>query len=328
MSTLRGDDEAEQLHMAFLRQALGVRKATSRAAILTETGRLPLCAAWMKQSLRFYNRIMKREEGDLARQAMCEDIHLGHTSSWSHQLIKCLKSINCQAVIDAILNYAPVDVAEGVGSLVDFHMAHLSRDLPARAPEISVRSQPDDAHKGFKLLTYHNWFKPENPLHAAGFICRLGARDRIAAVARFRIGSHNLGIETGRWSGQDENGMAKTRVCRSERICPCCTLRQRDDEMHVFHCPAYSDLRSTHLDADLALGDVFTDDESMRKCMNGEGLDPEVQQSRFWNKLALYLLAVESFRSRVMERKSGGPRTGSNFTGLQVEAVSFTPCRI
>ena len=306
LSTLQGLDEAERMHLAYLRQSLGVRKATSRAVMLAETKRQPLCAAWLKQSLRFYNKLLKREADDVVRLALEEDIALaravkgrgsGQTPFWSFQLAKCLKDIGCRTEADALLRGETVNAALCVQKLDEYHLAFHSKDLPGDAA-ISVRSQPDDASKGFKLMTYQKWFQSDIDCWA-GYVYHVVARDRITALARFRMSSHNLGIETGRWGGQAGGGK-RARVARSQRLCPCCTTGERDDEMHVFHCPAYSDLRATLLDERMGpLGDIV-DDTSMRKCMNAEGLG---NHSRFWNKLAIYLLAVESLRS--------GPGSGS-----------------
>ncbi len=51
---------------------------------------------------------------------------------------------------------------------------------------------------------------------------------------RFKLGCHNLAIETGRWTG----------VPRAERVCHRCQQGALDDERHlVFECPAFEHLR-------------------------------------------------------------------------------------
>ncbi len=55
------------------------------------------------------------------------------------------------------------------------------------------------------------------------------------SFSRFRLSSHNLRIELGRW----------TRTPREERRCHC-ELAQVQDESHVtFHCPVTSGIRNT-----------------------------------------------------------------------------------
>lgn len=54
------------------------------------------------------------------------------------------------------------------------------------------------------------------------------------SLSRFRLSSHQLEIETGRYVGLD----------RDERLCRKCNMRMIEDEYHfLLVCPKYSDLR-------------------------------------------------------------------------------------
>jgi hypothetical protein len=109
------------------------------------------------------------------------------------------------------------------------------------APQDSPRQIPDSRHEGFKLATYTYWFK-----HTPGFDKRmaffthLNDRASIMAVARFRMGSHNLNVESLRWS--------KVRVPRTQRVCRCCSSGIVEDEMHIMmECTMYDDIRSDYM---------------------------------------------------------------------------------
>jgi hypothetical protein len=291
LSTMQGGDEAELMHMAFIRQMLGVRKSTSKAAMMHETGRRPLCAAWLKQCLNFYNKIIARDPDDIVRQALMEDIQSTSVDSWSRHLSCCLQRVNCQSAIDAIMVGEEVDVEECVEELVDFQIAHFWKDLPD-APETPVRAQPDDARTGFKLLTYDRWFRTDDPI--LPFTKALVHRERITAVARFRMGSHALGVETGRW-GVNVNGR-RVMVERSKRLCLCCRLGERDDELHVLSCPSLEPLRKKHMGPYIDPKPQNIDDETINRIMNGQLAD---NLPRFWNKFALFLIDVESHRPKL-----------------------------
>ena len=59
-------------------------------------------------------------------------------------------------------------------------------------------------------------------------------------LAKFRLSSHQLRIETGRYGNK--------RVERSLRICICCDKNEIEDEYHfLLVCPAYVDLRAAHI---------------------------------------------------------------------------------
>ena len=62
-------------------------------------------------------------------------------------------------------------------------------------------------------------------------------------ISRFRTGCHGLQVDTGRWA----DGV---HLDRTDRLCLVCqSLDYVEDEQHfVFDCPAYSHIRSQHLD--------------------------------------------------------------------------------
>ena len=64
---------------------------------------------------------------------------------------------------------------------------------------------------------------------------------------RYRLSSHRLRIEIGRWS----------RTPREQRVCPCGTGTQ--DKIHIFHCPKVRDIfESADKEYDSPL-DIFND---------------------------------------------------------------------
>lgn len=83
-------DDAENLHRAFLRRLIGVRKSVPKEVLLAEFGRLPLCYIWQKLVLRYFNRLAEMPETRLLRVAFDVDIDLDKAgfSSWSSSVHK------------------------------------------------------------------------------------------------------------------------------------------------------------------------------------------------------------------------------------------------
>jgi len=54
---VKGLQQAEQVHIMFLRGILGVNKATNIFAVLGEFGRYPLEYFWWQQTLKYYDRL-------------------------------------------------------------------------------------------------------------------------------------------------------------------------------------------------------------------------------------------------------------------------------
>ena len=107
----------------------------------------------------------------------------------------------------------------------------------------------------------------------------------IKAVARFRMSSHDLNIEAMRHHPY--------RRPRSMRICPCCNNNSREDEIHIFECDAYQDIR-----------DDFTD---ILQVHNNANLDAYMLQTmnpghnqHDWYRLANFLVRVMAKRTALL----------------------------
>jgi len=284
-NVIEGCGAAELLHFSFLRQSLGVRASTARAVMLRETGRCHMNVAWFRQALNFFNRVMKRNDSDVVRHACLADLAQardGSTSAWSAHMAKCMHKIECGQQADVFLNgrFCPVD------DLVCAMEKHQWRnDWKTLLPTNSqVRAVPNEASVGFKLLTYAQWFKPADGA-LPGYLKSLHSRSAITAVARFRLGSHSLGIETGRRGH---------KVPRDQRCCTLCEQGARDDEWHVLTCPGLHHLRQHHFhDANVFAG--ATDDSAVNKLMNGTATFDN--STHFWSVFSNYIIDVTVYKN-------------------------------
>jgi hypothetical protein len=283
-----GGGEAEQLHFGFLRRSFGVRASTPRHVMLRESARQHMNVGWLKQALGFFNRIMQRPAGDVVRCAMDEDItaaQAGSESAWTSHLIRCMRACGCDLQASRMLSGLRCNVDDVVSSFSDAQDQHgwsaLSHfeSLPETG-QFRVRAAPDTLSIGFKMFTYESWFAPTDA-QPAGYMSVLNGRERITAVARFRMGSHHLGIETGRWK----------KIPRSERICACCNSGERDDELHLLRCSLLVDLRGRYVSG-FPL-DVH-DDNSVKKLMNGAWCEDSYA---FWRRLSGYIVDANSART-------------------------------
>jgi hypothetical protein len=131
------DSEVELWHRAILRQMLGVRKSVPIAVLMHETNRTPIHLSWLKQSLRFWNKVCSRPAHDLVRIAMQESLSMGTMAraGWVHTLNMAL----AKQGLDRVIDLSPVDVdvtmklatqkwKDGVWGRLSQHM-----DVPVRA---------------------------------------------------------------------------------------------------------------------------------------------------------------------------------------------------
>ena len=242
--------EHEQLHIDFLRRAVGVRDSTPTSILMAELSRTPIWMGWLTQCVGFWNRVGDLPEGDLV--AWCT-MHGGvaqldspphprhqapHGGSWIAQFSQCLIDLKvirkASDLVEArvgqpnTLHY--VDPAQVGGALHAWERTALQ---PSTQDPRGVTSSAN-----FKLVTYSAWFAPHEGWEASkAFTSFLNNKVDIANVARMRMGSHNLNIETQRWGG---------KVPRAQRLCTCCDMDKVEDEKHfLLECPLYDALRAT-----------------------------------------------------------------------------------
>ena len=284
----------EQLHRGFLRQCLGVRKTVPDVVLMTELRKEPLTFCLLKSSMRFWNKIMSRPDDDIVKVAMGEsyDMSIGQHGGtcWAAQLAMCMAKCGVtmpdrgdrSVDVDDIMNTA----RERWLSKIDYRRcAHEGVDRGMS----EVRAMDDGDSKGFKTLVYFKWFAAEDVDLKSTFWYNLNTPKQISIVARFRMGCHWLDVENGR--------ISRPRVPRSQRICKCCTLRAREDELHVLHCPLYVGLRWTH--SVFFKGDkigTVGEDQMMKEDMNITSSSSD--NARFWQNMASFLIKCKLERER------------------------------
>jgi hypothetical protein len=282
--------EVEKMHLGFLRQCLGVRKSVSGVVLLSELNRLPMSFMWVRQCLRFYNRIQSRSDDDFVKCAMNQnrELALGGAECWSSHLNQCLTRYNFHFLAQE--NNQKVSVQEVMNLIEDDWRLGGVEKLPEGL--VSVRAQPDEKRIGFRLLTYTKWFAPGGQADPKStFWYTLSSPKQISTVARFRLGSHNLCV--------GEHGKA-----RSQRVCPCCDTNDREDEFHaLFVCTAYSDLRMGFPGLFRIYQKAVSDgvassgnDNMMQLCMNPGQRNP----TSFWNDLSGFLIECCELRDRLI----------------------------
>jgi hypothetical protein len=283
--------QVEKMHLSMLRQCLGIRRNTAGTIIMHELDRKPITSTWIRQTVRFWNKTRRRPENDLLRVAMQESCSLAREGfgSWAAAFNQCLSpDYNCLEP-DNMISISEDDVVQyAVQKWWDKCMSVISSSGYA---DRSVRTVPSEERRGFKTFTYFKWFAPDAAVHKQRrWWFHLNDKSRIQALAQFRLGSHWLQVERGRF----------TQTPRNQRVCTHCDAGERDDEMHMLCCSHYAVLHQkySHILPDAA--GVMSDDE-MRKCMNG----PDGSRSA-WNDMAAFVLQCKMcVEGQFMQRNTG-----------------------
>ena len=122
-----------------------------------------------------------------------------------------------------------------VASFTSAEPAHLTLSM-WEGLHASPRTVPS---KGAKLCTYHHWFGRPSKVHCEPYYELPMGITRLRALIQFRIGSHALPVERGRF--------ARPSLPRHLRRCNLCSTQAVGDELYyVFDCPHFSDIRGQY----------------------------------------------------------------------------------
>ena len=204
----------EQLYFKMLRAALGVRSNCPNLLVLIESGCLPLACLIRARQLKFFRRFKMSMPPNSTRKAIFDELLSRSTAYLDH--------------------YRALD--ETYATVKDL------KELYIRELHEKVRGFASNKDQHYKYWVYCEM----NPtLEPSPFLNRI---DHVGkCITKFRLGSHNLKIETGRWY------RGGNRQLRDERRCPSCEVP--GDEQHaIYHC---SDIFRGDLNLPATISDLW-----------------------------------------------------------------------
>ena len=187
----------DKLYIGAIKYLLGVRKTTANDLCLVEIGMSPLAAVVKQRQYNLLHKLINDRTGDQQDPFMFA-LHIAKT--FDPKLSRC---------IDNVLSNPD-------------HIGSAKRVLHQR---IATSSRS-------KFVTYRT-INPNFDVHSVYFSkdCSFIPEAYRISFSRIRLSSHNLRIETGRWS----------RIPRDRRLCPCGSIQ---DEEHVLaHCQSTQHIR-------------------------------------------------------------------------------------
>ena len=183
--------DLENYYFRLLKCALGVRANTPNNIVLIESGMLPVRALIYRRQLKFYRRYKSNLVNGTVRKEIFDKL-----------LVENIGFINHYELLDQTY------------SNVDHITSHFQQNLRS---DIQSCNSIDSHYK------HYIYMKLNPDLKRSDFIYNLNSCDDV--ITRFRLGSHSLPIETGRW----------LRVKREDRLCKFCNVF--GDEYHfIYDC--------------------------------------------------------------------------------------------
>ena len=235
-----GGSKSEQLQIQYLRHLLGVRQNTPVAAILAETGELPLWIRWLEQAVRLWNYAASEPEDSLVHIALAANTHLALHSpaaqlarqTWSKQLASSLSILGLELDLAAP---APIPTTDLRTTALAHHLSLCTA--------ASLAAGATMFHYYFQEVLGGD-LSPDT-YGPAAYLADVRKRHHRQALAQIRTGSHWLTESTGRMR----------RTPREQRTCPTCTTTPPpppapstpgplETTTHAtFRCPLYADIR-------------------------------------------------------------------------------------
>jgi exonuclease III len=215
--------EIERVHLQFCKRLIGVKKSTSNMTVYNELGRFPLSLGRRVQAVKYWTKLLTTDNCIL--KTIYQDMFEMCVKTPHKQLnwLSCIRDDLCAVGMGDVWRQQCISDTRGI--LVEFRQRIQDNFLQ------SVDSHIRDSAKCvlYRHLTDYMCLQPylAKPIP---YMCK-------KMIAKYRLSSHLLKIETGRF----------VRTIRNMRLCEQCdTTHLIEDEFHfILVCPRYTHLRET-----------------------------------------------------------------------------------
>ena len=206
----------ELFYNMFNKQILGVHKKTTTIGVLLELGKTPIQQLAIKFAIKNWERIKEKGGNDL----VCSSYENAkqHSLKWSTSIKDLLST---HGMLDLFTKSFP-----GKKYFINRKLNQVMTD--------SFNQQGfSEIQKEESKLNYYSTFKTTPG--AEKYLNEVKIINHRIALSKFRLSSHKLNIEVGRY----------TQVPRSERFCPFCADSIEDEKHFLLNCKTYATQRTT-----------------------------------------------------------------------------------
>ena len=248
-------DNIEKTHIYFGKQSLGVNKQCPNVATRNELGRLPLKLAIETSVIKFWIHLQSLPENNISKQ--CLQLSKEMADKTETGLVHKINQL-CNKY-----NSSSITLNENNGKLFASHIKqNISKALTAHQLQLISTNR--------KLHFYHS-FKTDTK--KSDLLDAINNPHHRSAICKFRLGNHQLRIETGRHT------IPKTPM--NLRICSFCHSDEIENEMHfLFTCKLYDNIRLKFFNEITAKYSIFNEfDINAKSLFLCNSIDPAVCRS-------------------------------------------------
>ena len=232
-----------------MRFILGVSRHTTNNGVRGELGRYPISIFIFSQVYKYLKRLYNKEGGCLLQRAFNEQLLLqGNQKSW------------------LVVAQKIVSFPNSFCSTVE----HFTKCLQLKYDQFwTEKTVQNSEHKLCTYALFKKEFKFESYLDLPI------ERARLCLLTRFRLSSHKLRVETGRYE--------KPYLPRENRICLMCENGIEDEQHFILKCPYYKNERS-NLKLSLEISRLDSSQNAFVKIMSCNDLNNTLPVIKFLEK--------------------------------------------
>lgn len=216
--------DVEMLHTKFCRWTLNVKKSTNLSGLYGELGRSPLNINRKIIMIRYWIKLLRSDDNFIPKNIYlmlkmdADNNKTYNGANWAYQIKCILDSIGLSNIW-----FQQSDIN------IPFNL------IKQRILDIYRQSWYASVNNSNRLLMYSRY---KHDLIFENYLDFISEKKYRIALSQFRLSSHELEIERGRY----------TNVGRDDRICLFCNRNQIENEYHfLLTCPFYTELRKTYL---------------------------------------------------------------------------------
>ena len=225
----------QKRHTGFLRFLAHTKRSVSNDVMMCEMCQLPYQFYWWRCVLKFWNSMVS-VDNPLIKAVVRADVELSNSAQgcWVRQVRDASSEHGWSEVVNSLNSLAKVDVTPVMHKWKAWFATRLGAATGDPALAQCVKRRLCTYNRYFKKQALGSWW--QLPEHLTSGL-KLH-RDVVRSMTRFRVSSHSLGVETGRYNG----------TAFEQRICQRCEAQGRgehvDTETHlVFDCVTSEALR-------------------------------------------------------------------------------------
>ena len=210
--------------LQFCKNLLGVKQSTQNNFVYGDLGRMNYQSYRYVNIIKYWLKVISKPNNKLVNILYCQMISDFEANDSIINWAVLVRKLLCK------LGFYEVWLQQGVGNVNIFLCI-----FKQRVSDHFMQSWHDELHDSSRAIFYRTF----SQFRFQDYLEIVTVKKFRTALAKLRLSSHRLEVETGRW-------VKPNSIPFAERLCKICN--KLEDEFHfVLECPIYSDIRKVYI---------------------------------------------------------------------------------